>query len=126
MAAARSGGAPEYEAINSDTDANLQISNLPANLELVRGGMLYVTEIYTKTPGDYAAGQVRRDGARHVVLDRVFLGRYARDTNMTRHRCDIGGEQGYALIYMTFILTVLLLFSGLAVDTGRAYVVRRS
>ena len=43
---------------------------------------------------------------------------------MTRHRCDIAGEQGYALIYMTFILTDLLLFSGLAVDTGRAYVVQ--
>ncbi|HEY6361158.1 MAG TPA: VWA domain-containing protein [Vicinamibacterales bacterium] len=43
---------------------------------------------------------------------------------MTRHRCDIASERGYALIYMTFTLTVLLLFSGLAVDTGRAYVVR--
>jgi Flp pilus assembly protein TadG len=43
-------GAPEYEAINSDTDASLQLSNLPANLTMVRGGMLYVTEIYTKHP----------------------------------------------------------------------------
>lgn len=43
-------GAPEYEAINSDTDARLQLSNLPANLTLARGGMLYVTEIYTKHP----------------------------------------------------------------------------
>jgi Flp pilus assembly protein TadG len=43
---------------------------------------------------------------------------------MTRQRCDIGGERGYALIYMTFILTALLLFSGLAVDGGRAYIVR--
>jgi hypothetical protein len=43
-------GAPEYEAINSDSDANLQITNLPANLVLVRGGMLYVTEIYTNHP----------------------------------------------------------------------------
>jgi Flp pilus assembly protein TadG len=43
-------GAPEYEAVNSDSDANLQIANLPANLSLVRGGMLYVTEIYTKHP----------------------------------------------------------------------------
>jgi hypothetical protein len=40
-------GAPDYEANNSDTDANLQIVNLPANLTLVRGGMLYVTEVYT-------------------------------------------------------------------------------
>ena len=43
---------------------------------------------------------------------------------MTRHRCDIGSERGYALIYMTFILTLILLFSGLAVDTGRAYIVK--
>lgn len=43
-------GAPEYEAINSDTDANLQIANLSPNLELVRGGMLYVTEIYSTHP----------------------------------------------------------------------------
>lgn len=43
-------GAPEYEAINSDNDTNLQITNLPANLVLVRGGMLYVTEIFTKHP----------------------------------------------------------------------------
>ena len=43
-------GAPEYEAINSDSDANLQVTNLPGNLQLVRGGMLYVTEIYTTHP----------------------------------------------------------------------------
>jgi Flp pilus assembly protein TadG len=43
-------GAPEYEAINSDTDTRLQITNLPANLVLVRGGMLYVTEIFTTHP----------------------------------------------------------------------------
>jgi len=41
-------GAPDYEANNSDTDANLQITTLPANLTLLRGGMLYVTEIYTR------------------------------------------------------------------------------
>jgi hypothetical protein len=43
-------GAPDYEAINSDTDANLQITKIPVNLALVRGGMIYVTEIYTKHP----------------------------------------------------------------------------
>jgi hypothetical protein len=43
-------GAPEYEAINSDVDARLQVTNLPANLVLVRGGMLYVTEIFTRHP----------------------------------------------------------------------------
>ena len=43
------GGAPEYQAANSDTDTRLQITNLPANL-VVPGGMLYVAEIYTSHP----------------------------------------------------------------------------
>jgi Flp pilus assembly protein TadG len=43
-------GAPDYEAVNSDSDANLQITNLPVTLSLVRGGMIYVTEIYTRHP----------------------------------------------------------------------------
>jgi Flp pilus assembly protein TadG len=33
-------------------------------------------------------------------------------------------ERGYVLIYMTVVLAALLVFSGLAVDTGRAYVVK--
>ena len=33
-------------------------------------------------------------------------------------------EQGFALIYVAVILTALLLFAGLAVDTGRAYMVK--
>jgi hypothetical protein len=41
------GGAPDYQANNSDNDSSLQITNLPANLSLVNGGMMYVTEIYT-------------------------------------------------------------------------------
>jgi len=41
------GGAPDYQANNSDTDTNLQITNLPAGL-LTTGGMLYVTEVFTK------------------------------------------------------------------------------
>ena len=43
---------------------------------------------------------------------------------MTRQRSDCASEKGFALIYMAVILTVLLLFTGLAVDTGRAYVVK--
>jgi hypothetical protein len=43
-------GAPNYEAFNSDTDANLQLSPLPANLQLPTGGLLYVTEIYSSHP----------------------------------------------------------------------------
>jgi hypothetical protein len=43
-------GAPDYEAVNSDNDANLQITNMPANLVVPLGGMIYVTEVYTKHP----------------------------------------------------------------------------
>ena len=53
--------APQYEAPNSDNDANLQLMNFPANL-LTRGGMLYVTEIYSQhtliTPFDHFGIQV--------------------------------------------------------------------
>jgi hypothetical protein len=40
------GGAPEFVAANANTDTNLQLTNLPANL-MVSGGTLYVTEIFT-------------------------------------------------------------------------------
>ncbi len=43
---------------------------------------------------------------------------------MTTQRFDISSEKGFALIYMAGILTTLLLFTGLAVDAGRAYVVK--
>ncbi len=42
------GGPPNYEAPNSDTNTNLQLTNAPANLIVVSGGMAYVTEIYSK------------------------------------------------------------------------------
>jgi hypothetical protein len=41
------GGGPEYQAVNPNSDANLQITNLPAGI-ITTGGMLYVTEIYTR------------------------------------------------------------------------------
>jgi hypothetical protein len=41
------GGAPNYVAQNSDTNTGLRISNLPAYLDVTRGGLVYVTEIYT-------------------------------------------------------------------------------
>ncbi len=43
---------------------------------------------------------------------------------MTRHRNALSNERGFALFYMAVFLTVLLIFVGLAVDTGRAYVVQ--
>ena len=42
------GSAPDYEAVNSDNDTSLQITNLPTTL--TPGDMLYVTEIYTRHP----------------------------------------------------------------------------
>jgi hypothetical protein len=43
------GSGPDYIAANSDTDPALQVTNLPPNLVSL-GGMLYITEIYTKHP----------------------------------------------------------------------------
>jgi Flp pilus assembly protein TadG len=43
---------------------------------------------------------------------------------MNRQRRDVRSEQGLALIYMAVMLTGLLLFTGLALDGGRGYVVK--
>jgi Flp pilus assembly protein TadG len=40
------GGPPNYEAVNSDNNTGLQVTNAPANLITPRGGMIYITEIY--------------------------------------------------------------------------------
>lgn len=42
------GGPPNYEAANSDSNTGLRVSNLPNNLAVAPGGMIYVTEIYTR------------------------------------------------------------------------------
>jgi hypothetical protein len=41
------GAGPNYVAANSDTNAGLQIANLPPTLDVTRGGLVYVTEIFT-------------------------------------------------------------------------------
>jgi hypothetical protein len=41
------GPAPDFRVANSDTDMNLQIANLPANVDITRGGLLYVAEVFT-------------------------------------------------------------------------------
>ena len=43
---------------------------------------------------------------------------------MSRQHFRISNEKGFALIYTAGTLTVMLLFTGLAVDAGRAYVVK--
>lgn len=40
-------GAPNYEAVNADTDTNLQITSMPPTLSLGKGELVYVTEIFT-------------------------------------------------------------------------------
>ena len=42
------GGGPNYEAVNSDSNTGLQVVGVPVDLIGVKGGMIYVTEIYTK------------------------------------------------------------------------------
>ena len=42
------GPAPDYIFPNSDSNASLRVTNLPANLLVVPGGMIYVTEVYTR------------------------------------------------------------------------------
>ncbi len=42
------GTAPNYEAGNSDNNTGLRVTSVPANLVSVRGGLIYVTEIYTR------------------------------------------------------------------------------
>ena len=43
---------------------------------------------------------------------------------MTRRRSDVSRERGFVLVYMAAALALLLLASGLAVDSGRAYLVK--
>ena len=40
------GPAPEYQAVNADGDANLQVTNMPVVIA-APGGMIYITEIYS-------------------------------------------------------------------------------
>jgi hypothetical protein len=39
---------PNYEAANSDGNSGLQLTSGPANIVGVQGGLIYVTEIYTR------------------------------------------------------------------------------
>ena len=41
------GGAPDYQATNSDNNTNLQITNAPNGLVTVPGALVYVTEVYS-------------------------------------------------------------------------------
>jgi hypothetical protein len=41
------GPSPDFQAINSDADTGLRILSLPANLDVARGSLLYVAEVFT-------------------------------------------------------------------------------
>jgi hypothetical protein len=41
------GPGPEYIAVNSDSDTSLQVTNAPAGLVTVSGGLIYVSEVLT-------------------------------------------------------------------------------
>lgn len=43
---------------------------------------------------------------------------------MTKQRFQISNERGFALIYIAITMVTLLLFTGLAIDSGRSYVVK--
>ena len=47
-----------------------------------------------------------------------------RPVTVQHARSSLGDQRGFALIYIALLLTMLLLFSGLAIDTGRAYMVK--
>jgi hypothetical protein len=42
------GLAPDYKALNPENDTSFRITNVPANLQVGLGGMVYVTEIYSQ------------------------------------------------------------------------------
>jgi Flp pilus assembly protein TadG len=41
------GGAPDYQALNTDTDTSLQVTNAPAGIAVEIGGLSYITEIFS-------------------------------------------------------------------------------
>ena len=41
------GPSPDYKVANSDTDTNLRITTLPATVDITRGGLLFVAEVFT-------------------------------------------------------------------------------
>ena len=79
---------------------------------------------YSERPGvaqDFSPARHRRYTEK--TLARVI--RIAeRLTDMKKLGSEISGEKGFVLVYMAGALTVLLLFTGVAVDSGRAYVVK--
>lgn len=57
-------GAPDYAAVNSDSNTGLQVTSVPSDLVSTRGSMIYITEIYSRhtliTPFERFGGSVPR------------------------------------------------------------------
>ena len=66
-------GAPDYEANNADSNTGLQVTNVPANLVTDPGGMIYVTELYTRHALITPLDPLRRQRAGDALFDRLFL-----------------------------------------------------
>ena len=140
-------GRERLHGANPNNNAGLRVTNAPAGIAWVPGGMIYVTEVYTTYTPMTPLSNFGITMPVGVVFDRVFLmfrrlrvglsrARSGRSrtpavhsfskgrTDMTRHRNALTNEKGFALFYMAVFLTLLCIFVGLAVDTGRAYVVQ--
>ena len=120
------GPGPNYVALNSDSDVSLQVTNAPAGVVTVIGGLIYVSEVFTRhdlvTP-------LNTFGV--IVPQQALLRRPGSDgpcswmTPMKRrHMRTAGGDEGFALIFGVVVTVMLLLFAGLCLDAGRAYVVK--
>ena len=114
--------APSTQATNADGDTNIQVTNLPAGIVAVHGRHALHHRDLHDARIDHAVRQVRRQRAEDALLDCLFLER--EPWSCIHSARSISSQRGYALIYMCVVLAVLLIFTGLAVDTGRAYVVQ--
>ena len=87
--------------------------------------MLYITEIYTRHPLITPLDQLRRHGCRTTaVFDCVFLAPGKVTGHEETHIAIVTSQKGFVLVYMAAVLALLLVTTGLAVDSGRAYVVK--
>ena len=89
-APARSAG-PTTRPPTRTATPGLQLTSGPANIVGVRGGLIYVTEIYTRHRADHTARSIRHPRAADSVFDCVFL----------RHRAD-GCQRGNGMSRQQF------------------------
>ena len=73
-----------------------------------------------------SASRCRRRSTRLPTFSTGGCARFPQKvTHMTRYKRGwASGEEGFAVVYMAVVLTLMLVFTGLAVDSGRGYVVK--